>query len=345
MSQPLPQPASGSTTSVYEQIALGRQIILQEAQTLSRIAGQMPADFPRAVELLGECQGAALVTGIGKAGWIGQKLSATLASTGTRSHFVHPGEAMHGDLGRFGPNDVLIVLSNSGETEEILRMLPSLREWGTPVIAITADDQNTLARQATYVLDYGKTREACPNGLAPSATTTAMLALGDALALVTSQRRGFGPTDFATFHPGGSLGRQLALVEDVMRPITLCRVSSDRMTVRETYIDTAGPSRRSGAILLVDEQGSLSGIFTDSDLARLLETRHEDALDQPMVEVMSSQPTTVLEGARMSEAVELLAAKNLSELPVINEQSKPVGMVDITDLIGYLPKGHDLIGR
>jgi arabinose-5-phosphate isomerase len=342
MSRPLRQPVPQSLQSPYEQILLGRQIILQEADTLSRIAGHMPADFPRAVELLSECQGAALVTGMGKAGWIGQKLSATLASTGTRSHYVHPGEAMHGDLGRFGPHDILIVLSNSGETEEILRMLPSVIDWGTPIIAITADDQNSLARQSTCVLDYGKTREACPNGLAPSATTTAMLALGDALALVTSQRRGFGPMDFATFHPGGSLGRQLALVEEVMRPIELCRVSSDQMTVRETYIETAGPSRRSGAILLVDDHGCLSGIFTDSDLARLLETRHEDALDQPMVKVMSSQPTTIGEGARISEAVELLAEKNLSELPVINAQARPVGMIDITDLLSDLPQGSDL---
>ncbi|MEC7498080.1 MAG: SIS domain-containing protein, partial [Planctomycetota bacterium] len=217
MTRPLPQ--TSWQTSPYEQISLGRRIVLQEAQTLARLADHMPADFHRAVQMLTECRGAALVTGIGKAGWIGQKLSATLASTGTRSHFVHPGEAMHGDLGRFGPEDLLLVLSNSGETEEVLRMLPSVIQWGTPIIALTANDQNSLARQATFVLDYGKTREACPNGLAPSSTTTAMLALGDALALVVAQSRGFGPMDFANFHPGGSLGRQLASVDEVMRPV------------------------------------------------------------------------------------------------------------------------------
>ena len=335
MTRPLPR--TSWQTSPYEQISLGRRIVLQEAQTLARLADHMPADFHRAVQMLTECRGAALVTGIGKAGWIGQKLSATLASTGTRSHFVHPGEAMHGDLGRFGPEDLLLVLSNSGETEEVLRMLPSVIQWGTPIIAMTADDQNSLARQATFVLDYGKTREACPNGLAPSSTTTAMLALGDALALVVAQSRGFGPMDFANFHPGGSLGRQLASVDEVMRPVDQCRVSRDQLTVRETYIGTAGPSRRSGAILLVDDAGKLSGIFTDSDLARLLETKHDSALDQPIQKVMSTEPETVASGTKLSVAIEQMAEKNLSELPVVNRDGQPTGMLDITDLIGGVP--------
>ena len=184
--------AKRTTSSLYENVALARQIIRDEALSLQRLSTRLPADFSQAVITLVECQGAALVTGIGKAGWIGQKLSATLASTGTRSHFVHPGEAMHGDLGRVGPDDVLIVLSNSGETEEILRMLPSAESLSASVIAITATTTNTLAQRATLVLDYGQTHEACPNGLAPTTTTTTMLALGNATALVFDIRTDFG---------------------------------------------------------------------------------------------------------------------------------------------------------
>lgn len=331
----MPQP------SRFEEVSLAKRIVMDEARALQRLAGRLPADFSRAVDLLASHSQAVLVTGIGKAGWIGQKLSATFASTGTRSHFVHPAEAIHGDYGRFGTEDLVLMLTNSGETEELVRMIGPLKQRCRALLAITSTTNNTIARAADLVLDYGVTPEACPLGLAPSSSTTAMLALGDALALVVAQVRGFTPMDFATFHPGGNLGRQLAMVEDIMRPIQRCRVASDRLTVREIYVQTAGPARRSGAIMLTDATGKLAGIFTDSDLARLLETKHDDALDRPIVDVMTRSPTTAVVGERLSEAVERLQQRSLSELPVIDQQGKPVGMIDITDLLSLLPATDD----
>lgn len=330
--------ASRYVTSVpYERIALARRVLLDEARAVEQISRRIPADFDQAVERILGLSGALLVTGIGKAGWIGQKLSATFASTGTRSHFVHPGEAVHGDYGRFGADDWVLVLTNSGETEEIVRMLPRLRQSCAGIIAITSTTESSVAKSVDLVLDYGRMHEACPLGLAPTTSTTAMLALGDALALVVAQQRGFGPLDFANFHPGGNLGRKLAKVEDVMRPLERCRVASDALTVRQIYVETAGPTRRSGAILLVDTSGKLSGIFTDSDLARLLETKHDSALDGAVAEVMTRQPMTVSCGSRLQEAVERLAMRSLSELPVVDESGRPVGMIDITDLLGLVP--------
>lgn len=332
-----------SQPSPFEEISLAKRIVMEEARVLQRLAGHLPADFSRAVDRLAAHTGAVLVTGIGKAGWIGQKLSATLASTGTRSHFVHPAEAIHGDYGRFGNDDIVLMLTNSGETEELVRMLGPLKQRCQALIAITSTTDNTIARSADLVLDYGVTPEACPLGLAPSSSTTAMLALGDALALVTAQVRGFTPMDFAMFHPGGNLGKKLAMVEDVMRPIQRCRVASDAHTIREIYVETAGPMRRSGAIMLISEAGRLSGIFTDSDLARLLETKHDDALDRPISEVMTRSPTTAVIGERLSDAVERLARRSLSELPVIDQQGFPVGMIDITDLISLMPASEETV--
>ncbi|HRF02714.1 MAG TPA: KpsF/GutQ family sugar-phosphate isomerase [Pirellulaceae bacterium] len=328
-------PVAGTTT--FERIALARRILIDETQALQRLAGRLPADFDRAVDRLLELQGCLLVTGIGKAGWIGQKLSATFSSTGTRSHFVHPAEAIHGDYGKFGPDDLVLMLTNSGETEELVRMLDSIRRTCRGLIAITSSADNTVARAADLVLDYGKVTEACPLGLAPSTSTTVMLALGDALALVTAQARGFGPLDFAHLHPGGNLGRKLARVEDVMRPLERCRVARDDRAVRQIYVETAGPMRRSGAILLTDVDGRLSGIFTDSDLARLLETKHDDALDGPIAAVMTRSPMVAVRGDRLGSAVERLAQRSLSELPVVDADRRPVGMIDITDLLTLVP--------
>lgn len=344
----LPAKVSGSNPprghralSQFEKIALGRRVIQDEAAALLRLADHLPAALHEAADMICDCSGAVIVIGIGKAGWVGQKLSATLASTGTRSHFLHPAEAIHGDLGRIGHDDIVILLSNSGETEEMTRLLPTVQRLAAGSIAITAHRRSTMAKAASLVLDYGVVEEACPLGLAPTTSTIVMMAVGDALALVASQLKGFGAEDFGQFHPGGSLGRKLSLVDDIMRPLAQCRVAQVTETVREIYIRLAGPDRRSGAILLVDDTQRLCGIFTDSDLARLLERKLDRALDACIERVMTCAPTTVTAGSRVQSAVELLANRNLSELPVVDAHGKPVGMIDVTDLIAWLPDRTD----
>ncbi len=322
----------------FEQISYAREIIQIEAQALDKLSRRLDGSFCRAIEYLYGCRGTVVVTGMGKAGLIGQKVSATLASTGTRSIFLHPAEAVHGDLGRVRADDVVVVLSQSGETEEVVRLLPSLMELEVPIIAITGRAASTLGRAATVLLELGPLKEACPLGLAPSTSTTAMLALGDALALVTSRLLCFGHADFARVHPAGSLGRKLSKVEDQMRPIEECRVARESENVRQIFAALRRPGRRSGAILLVDSQGRLTGIFTDSDLARLFEARRDDAFDQPISNVMTSRPRTVPLGAMLSDAVTILAELKISELPVIDADEAPVGLLDITDIVGMIPE-------
>jgi arabinose-5-phosphate isomerase len=323
--------------SPLQQVRLAREILRDEAAAILSLSDRLGDEFCRAVDVLFNCAGSVLVAGIGKAGLIGQKLVATLASTGTRSHFLHPAEAMHGDLGRIHRDDCLLVLSFSGETEEVLRMLPSVLEFGTPIVAMTGNLNSSLARSAKVTLHLGNIREACSMGLAPSTSTTAMLALGDALSLVMAQMRQFGPRDFVKFHPGGSLGRQLTSVDEVMRPLNECRVASADLTVREVFTTLSRPGRRTGAIMLVDAAGKLEGIFTDSDLAKLLESGRDTAIAEPVRNVMTRNPKSIRSGAALSEAWDTLAGRKLSELPVLDAAGRPLGLVDITDVLGLSP--------
>jgi arabinose-5-phosphate isomerase len=269
---------------------------------------------------------------------VGQKIMATLASTGTPSHYLHPAEAVHGDLGRVRAEDLMLILSQSGETEEIVRLLPSLAEVGVPLAAITSHASSTLGRAATVTIDLGPLEEACTLGLAPSTSTTAMLAVGDALALLVSRMRRFSREDFARFHPGGSLGYKLSKVEQHMRPLEHCRVAAEEQTVREVLIGASMPGRRTGATMLVDKRGKLAGIFTDSDLARLFEHRRDSELDGPIAQVMTRNPLRVEVGSMMADAVAIMAGRKISELPVIDADGRPVGLVDITDVVALLPK-------
>ncbi len=331
--------AQQTTSSLpLDQYRLAREVIQAEAKALDRLAQQLPAGFSDAVSLICRCHGSVIVMGIGKAGWIAQKISATMASTGTRSHYIHPSEAMHGDLGRIAPEDTVLVFSNSGETDEVLQLLPTFQKFRVPVIAVVGSESCSLAKAASVTLAYGKVPEACPLGLAPTTSTALMLGLGDALALVVSRQKGFRPIDFAAFHPGGSLGRQLSLVNEIMRPLQECRVSNANQTVRETFIGLQQSGRRTGAVLLVMDSGELAGIFTDSDLARLLERGEDHLLDQPIHQVMTSQPRTVPSGSRTTLAVEILACHTISELPVVDSQGRPIGLIDITDVISLLPR-------
>jgi arabinose-5-phosphate isomerase len=324
--------------SPFEQLRIGREVIRTEGQTLLALADRMGEEFCHAVALLAATRGSVIVSGIGKAGLIGQKIAATFASTGTRSHFLHPGEAIHGDLGRVHSDDVALVLSFSGQTEEVVRLLPALRELGAPIIAVTGQPHSPLGKQAVIALDLGSINEACPLGLAPTASTTAMLALGDALALVLSRMRSFSHEDFARFHPGGNLGRKLLRASEAMRPLAQCRVAQDSQTLRETLVSQSRPGRRTGAIMVVDAAGLLVGIFTDSDLARLLEANRDAAIDGPLADVMTRNPASVAADEFLSAACEVLSRRKISELPVVDQDGRPVGLIDITDVVGISPE-------
>lgn len=318
----------------YQQLCAAKEIVRHEAIALWHVSNRIDTAFTDAIELIQNVPGAVIVTGMGKAGIIGQKIAATMASTGVRAHFVHPAEAFHGDLGRFHEDDVVLALSQSGETAEVTQLLPTLRSRGIPIVAVVSSAECTLARAAEVVIELGKLDEACSLGLAPSTSTTAMLSLGDALALVLSQVRGFQPEDFAKHHPGGSLGKRLSNVEDVMRPLAECRVASAGAAARQVLIECSKPGRRTGAIMLTDDQGRLAGLFTDSDLARLFERGGEAKLDQPIAELMMQKPTTITAGAKTAAAVEMLAQRKFSELPVVDSDGKPAGMIDVTDVVG-----------
>lgn len=323
--------------SELEQLVCARDVLRSAGEAILAVASRLGPSFCSAVEILLACRGHVVVSGLGKAGLIGQKISATLASTGTPSHFLHPTEALHGDLGRVRPGDVSLILSASGETEEIVRLVTALCELGIPIIAMTCFGQSRLARSANVVLELGMIEEAGHLRLAPSTSTTVMLALGDALALTVSRLRGFQAEDFARFHPGGSLGKKLSNVEDHMRPLSECRIASDRLTLRQVIVSTRRPGRRTGAIMLVDSEGKLSGIFTDSDLAKVLERRQDPVLDTPIAELMTQHPITVCMGTSLRDAVTILAEKKISELPVVDAEVRPVGLLDITDVVALFP--------
>jgi arabinose-5-phosphate isomerase len=322
----------------FEQLRCAREIIQLEGRTLAQVAKRLDGEFCRAADYIYRCQGNVIVSGMGKAGLVGQKIMATLASTGTPSHCLHPAEAVHGDLGRIQRDDVLLILSQSGETEEVVRLLPALAALGVPIIAITCRADSTLGRAAAATIELGAIEEAGSLALAPSASTTAMLAVGDALALVVSRMRNFGREDFARFHPAGSLGLKLSKVNDHMRPLEQCRLASDEQTVRDVLIRARVPGRRTGATMLVDSAGKLSGIFTDSDLARLFEDHRDGDLDAPIGRVMTASPLHIKSGSPLTDAIAVMAGKKISELPVVDGDERPIGLIDITDLLGMFPQ-------
>ncbi|QDV15552.1 Arabinose 5-phosphate isomerase KdsD [Gimesia panareensis] len=324
--------------SQFDQLRDAREIIFSEAAALRQMGSSLGTELCDAVDLILSRPGAVILTGMGKAGLIAQKICATLSSTGTRSHFLHPAEAIHGDLGCLHQDDTVLALSNSGETEELRRLLPLIQKMDLPIIGITARETSALGRASQVVLCLGDLKEAGPHQLAPSTTTTAMLAMGDALSLVISKARGFTPLQFATFHPGGSLGRQLTQINEVMRPRGEVRVTRESTSIREAFVRLSSPGRRSGAVIIVDAADRVTGIFTDSDLARLLEERRDAQLDRPISEVMTHKPTTIQADASLQDAVDLLKARKLSELPVVDRQNRLAGLIDITDVIGWQPE-------
>jgi arabinose-5-phosphate isomerase len=329
--QPAPSPAEA------DRLAYARQIVRAEAAALELVAGRLGPTFLHAVDLIYRCPGRVGLTGTGKSADVAQKIAGTLNSTGTRAYLLDATRAMHGDLGMVAPTDVVLALSHSGESEEVVRLLGPLRQLATALIGLTSNAASTLARQADVAIVIGPLEEVCPLGLAPSTSTTAMIAVGDALAFVLSRMREFKHEDFARYHPAGSLGRKLMKVEAVMRRPPDLRLASLRDTVRSVFAQSTLRGRRTGAVMLVDEAGRLRGLFTDSDLARLFEQRRDSALDRPIEEVMTRDPITVPLGTRLLDALEILRQRKISELPVIDAAGRPVGLIDITDVIGLLP--------
>jgi arabinose-5-phosphate isomerase len=324
-------------TPPFDRLAFARRVLHTEAATLLAAGDRLDESFHGVVNRLLACRGRIAVTGIGKSADVGQKLVGTFNSTGTRAYLLDATRAVHGDLGMIHPDDVALLLSHSGESEELVRLLAPLRRLSAGITAITGNAAGSLAKQADAAIVYGPVEEACPLALAPSSSTTVMLALGDAIAFTLLEIRQFTAEDFARFHPAGSLGRKLATVEETMRRGEELRIAPERETVRMVFAKSRHTGRRTGAIMLVDDAGRLSGLFTDSDLARLFEQHNNDALDGPIADVMTKQPVVIGPAARMSEAVEILKSRKFSELPVVDADGRPVGMLDITDLIGLEP--------
>jgi arabinose-5-phosphate isomerase len=272
---------------------------------------------------------------MGKAGHIARKLSATFSSTGTPSHFLSPADAVHGDLGCVRRGDIVMILSASGESDEILRALSIVKKLEHPVIAMTASRTSSLGRHADVVLEMGRIEEACPLKLAPSASTTAMLALGDALALTVMKLRDFTPADFAIYHPAGQLGRKLIHVNEAMtfRLGENLPVASDRLTVGEVLHQVSTIKRRSGAVVLIGEDGRLTGLFTDGDLRRLLTDGKNEPLKRPMANEMKRNPYTISGDALASEAMAIMQRHRFDELPVVDADGRPIGLIDVQDLV------------
>ena len=315
-----------------DRLARAAEVIRLEARTIEGLVARLDGSFDEAVERLLGCRGMVIVTGMGKAGLVGAKLSATLASTGTPSIFLHPSEAMHGDLGRIRSDDVVLALTNSGESDELKNLLPHVRRIGAAVVTITGEPDSSIAKLSDAVLDLGRVDEACPLGLAPTASTSAMMALGDALAMVVLAERGFSREDFARYHPAGSLGRSLMKVREVMRTGSeLPLVPAGTPVVQVILIMSRTPGRP-GAALIVGRDGHLEGIFTDGDLRRLLE-RGSAQLEQPVDACMGRHPKTVGPEALLAEAERLLRAHRIDQIAVVDEGGKAVGLLDVQDLL------------
>lgn len=311
----------------------GQQVIETEAATLRGIV--LDEQFDRAVRLILDCPGSLVASGVGKAGYVARKLSASFSSTGTPSRFLNPAEALHGDIGGLRQGDIVLILSHSGESDEIVRMLSVIKKLGHTVIAMTSTAGNSLARFSDVVLKLGKIEEACPLGLAPSASTTAMMALGDALFLTVMKQRNFTSDQFALYHPAGQLGRRLIRVKEAMtfRLGENLPVASEKLSVGQVLHEVSEIKRRSGAVILVDDAGKLSGLLSDGDLRRAIIEDDGQALKRPVRDVMTRNPKKISGEALASEAMAVMQHHRIDELPVIDEQGKPIGLIDIQDLV------------
>ena len=318
-----------SRASSADWLAKARRVLEIEQQSIAAVSEALHDDFCRAVESILELEGRLVVIGMGKSGIIARKIAATFASTGTPAFFVHAAEAQHGDLGMITRHDAVLALSHSGETDEVVKLLPTIKRMGSPLIAITGKPESTLGRYADMVLYVNAPREACPNNLAPTASTTAALALGDALAVVVLECRGFSPDDFARFHPAGSLGRKLMRVGDLMHQGAELPVVQVGTPLREAIIIMSSHHMGITGVL---EAGRLTGCITDGDLRRIMESGDLD-LARPVGELMHRSPQTIAADHLASEVVRLMEEKEITAVFVLGENGEPAGVVHLHDLL------------
>ncbi|MEW6647736.1 MAG: KpsF/GutQ family sugar-phosphate isomerase [Pseudomonadota bacterium] len=311
---------------------LGRAVLETEAAAVATLSGRIDAGFARACRHMLACEGRIVVTGMGKSGHIGAKIAATLASTGSPAFFVHPGEASHGDLGMITAKDVVLALSNSGETDELLTILPLIKRLGVPLISLTGNPRSRLAKAAEVNLDVSVEREACPLGLAPTSSTTATLAMGDALAVALLEARGFTAEDFALSHPAGSLGRRLLLrIEDIMHTgESIPRVGAEA-SLRDALLEMT--RKGLGMTSVVDDSGRIIGIFTDGDLRRLLDHGEVAIAGMKVVEVMTRGCTTIRADLLAAEALHIMDEKRINALPVVDADGVLCGAINMHDLL------------
>jgi arabinose-5-phosphate isomerase len=314
-------------------INLAKKVLRIESEAVAALI--VDQNFEQAVKLVLACKGRVVVTGMGKSGLIGKKIAATFASTGTPALFLHPAEGIHGDLGMVTRGDMVIALSNSGETDEISRMLPSLKRLGIKIVALTGNSDSTLARNSDVVINVGVKEEACPLGLAPTASTTATLAMGDALAVVLLEQRGFREEDFACFHPGGSLGKKLLMrVGDIMHTGPAVPVVREDMLIKDAIYEIS--SKKVGVTAVVNDEGRLSGVISDGDLRRWMEKTEktgENLLAKKAVEIMTRNPKVIKKDALAAEAVSIMETNTITCLVITDKDSKPEGVIHLHDLL------------
>lgn len=314
-------------------IDYARAAIDAEITALGIMRDNLDSSFTKALDAMFDCKGRVIVCGMGKAGIIGKKIAATLASTGTPSFSMHPAEALHGDLGMITGSDVCLFISNSGESDEITRLLPFVRRLGAPVIAITGNRRSTMAAHADILLHLGEIEEACPLGLAPTATTTAILALGDALAVCLMRRRGFKEADYAAVHPAGALGRRVAPIESVMRIGDAVATVDADASIQDTLF--AMTAARSGAAAVIDASGKLEGIFCDGDLRRGME-KDKEFLGHRVGDAMVKNCSRVRKGELAGNVLAIMKEKRIADIPVLDENDVVLGMADLKGLVASL---------
>jgi arabinose-5-phosphate isomerase len=308
----------------------GRRVLEIEARAIAELVGRLDQHFERAVETILACRGRLVVAGMGKSGLIGQKISATFSSTGTPSFFLHPAEALHGDLGRLVPNDVLMALSYSGETEELLRLLDTVKRLAIPLILLTGKPGSTLAHTSDVVIDVSISEEACPLGLAPTASTTAMLAVGDALAMALLEKRGFKEEDYAALHPGGGLGVRLRRVENVMHTGGEIPRVRPETTLPDVIYEIS--KKKLGHTAVVEGKGRLAGVISDGDLRRFFQREGSRALERSAADLMTRTPVTIGRKELATRALNVMESRRITSLMVVDEEGRLEGVVHIHDL-------------
>jgi arabinose-5-phosphate isomerase len=312
-------------------VKLAKEVLRIEGLAISRLRAAIGKDFEKAVQWMADCKGRVILTGMGKPGFIARKIAATLASTGTPSLYLHPAEAVHGDFGMVTSKDLVIAVSQSGESEEIVRLLPLMKKKGIKLIALTSAPGSSLGRNADIVLDLGVRREACPLNLAPSASTTASLAMGDALALSLLKIKGFCSEDFAELHPAGSLGRRLLKVGDIMRTGKANPLVRAKTTVRQALLKIT--ASRAGSCTIVNARGKLLGVFTDGDLRRHLRSQGEKILNCSVAQWATLKPRYIQKDKLAEEAFHIMESLRIDELPVVDKTHRVVGLLDVQDLM------------